>query len=280
MIKFLPSYVGSKAYWVPRLECLDKRPIVELFAGSAVISSNYASSAILVELDAIVAKILSEFDTLIVNESLLREEYYEFRERSDWWRYAYMLQKMSFSGVFRYSTRKENGSPIPDSVSPTGYATKYNVPAKGHLQEIHVYDDYMEALTKWKNLMPEVINDSYIVMTADRILEWAETIESHPNDLVIVADPPYEGSQAAYNKKSKKGSKKNAKNTFDYEQYWDRVFDIADSGLTCLVFDRKCNLEAKGLEIVGERKMRVNGAQPGDTEALAVVGPNNGILLV
>ncbi len=40
-IKFLPSYVGSKACWVGKLGRYGGRDFVEFFAGSAVLSANH-----------------------------------------------------------------------------------------------------------------------------------------------------------------------------------------------------------------------------------------------
>ena len=40
MFKLLPSFVGSKAFWVDKLKRYEGRTFVELFAGSAVLSHN------------------------------------------------------------------------------------------------------------------------------------------------------------------------------------------------------------------------------------------------
>src|SRR5690606_33930770 len=123
-----------------------------------------------------------------------REDFYEFRSRDDWWRYAYCLQSIAFSGVFRYS---DKGG--------------YNVPAKGgpnrndnKTNEWRLRPDYNAALTRWHNLAPEVRNTSYLDISIDDIRTTLG------DDAVVIFDPPYEGSQAAYN------------TPFDYDAYWDR----------------------------------------------------------
>ena len=65
-IRFLPSYVGSKRHWLPALDQFRGRPFVELFAGSAVLSANLASRALLVDSAPVVARILSRFPEQIV----------------------------------------------------------------------------------------------------------------------------------------------------------------------------------------------------------------------
>ena len=47
MIKFLPSYVGSKSRWISELEEFRGKDFVEIFCGSSVISSNLARTSIL-----------------------------------------------------------------------------------------------------------------------------------------------------------------------------------------------------------------------------------------
>ena len=183
MIKFLPSYVGSKSYWVNYLEKYKDKDFVELFAGSAVLSANLAKSCILNDKDKYVYKILSEFDKLIVPESFTQEDYFRVRSLSDWWKYSYNLQKMSFSGVFRYS---KNG---------------YNVPVKKYITEVNLLQDYQEALNRWKNLNPVIFNKNYL----DIEFELLE-------NKVVVFDPPYENSQASYNY-----------DIFDYHQYFEYI---------------------------------------------------------
>lgn len=118
MFKFLKSYVGSKSYWVNRLQQYKSRRFVELFCGSAVLSANLScKNPILNDLDVYIYKILSNFDSLIVPDSFTKEDYYLVRKNDDWWKYIFCLQAMSFSGVFRYS---KNG---------------YNVPIKKNIKE-------------------------------------------------------------------------------------------------------------------------------------------------
>ena len=239
-IRFLPSYVGSKRHWLPTLEPLRGRPFVELFAGSAILSANLASRALLVDSDPVVARVLSRFPEQIVPKTFTRDDFYRVRSTPEWWRHAYALQSMSFSGVFRYS---ENG---------------YNVPAKGGrhsslnaVNETHVRDDYTLALGRWHDLSPDVRCTSYTTVTDDDIAALGD-------DVVVVIDPPYEGSAAAYNAAG-----------FDYDEYWARV-----AGLTArfdtVLFDRESNLRDRGYPVTATRKMRVNGARSGDSEAMSL----------
>jgi len=230
-IRFLPSYVGSKQYWVSRLQdILDGRPIVELFAGSAVLSANFATRCILVDTDPMVTRILENFDKQIVPEVFTQEDYFAVRASKEWWRYAYCLQKMSFSGVFRYS---KNG---------------YNVPVKKNIQQISVRADYDRALKRWIELSPFVLNTSYTNVSY-------ELINLLGDDVVVVLDPPYEDSQAHYNRDG-----------FNYTEYWSKVKSLRES-FDVLAFDRESNIIRQGFEVSDTRKMRVNGAREGDSEA-------------
>lgn len=237
--QFLPTYVGSKLSWLPRLGHLRGRPFVELFAGSAVLSANLASSALLVEKDPMVARILARFDEQIVYDTFTREDFFRVRGRDDWWRYAYCLQSMSFSGVFRYSSRGYN---VPHKgggdLSRPGTAPAY--------EALSLRPRYEAALARWRELQPEVHATSYSLVP-DRMF---------PEDAVVVFDPPYEGSQAAYNAH------------FDYGEYWDRVHTLRGRH-HLLVFDTLDNLRRQGLPVTGTRSMRVNGARPGGVEALS-----------
>lgn len=217
--------------WVERLSpILSGKHIVEPFCGSAVLSSSLASSATLNDLDPYIVKILEHFDQQIVPEVFTLEDYYRVRSQENWWRYAFCLQRMSFSGVFRYS---KNG---------------YNVPAKKqYISEVRLQPVYERALSRWYELTPLVTNTDYADVP---IL----------TDAVVVVDPPYENTQAAYNKKS-----------FDYERYWQWIRSLEGRGTPVLVFDALANLERQGLRVVGTRKMRVNGSRDGSVEALAVL---------
>lgn len=169
IIKFFPSYVGSKAYWIPQLQEFKGRHFIEPFAGSAVISANLASSAVLNDLDPMVSMILTRFDEQIVPESFGREDYFSVRKRSDWWRYTFCLQKLSYSGVFRYS---KNG---------------FNVPIKAD-GPVHLQEHYAHALARWKELSPTVLNGQYY------------DVEPYiREDSVIIMDPPYQTAKASYN---------------------------------------------------------------------------------
>lgn len=253
LIRFLPSYVGSKRAWLPYLQEFKNRPFVEMFAGSGVLSSNLASKAILVDLDPIVSKVLSRFDEQIVPEEFTREDYYRVRFQEDWWKHLYSLQSMSFSGVFRYSKRG------------------YNVPAKGgedpSKNKVNTFRNrpsYEAALNRWNELQPDVRNCSYLDITDEEIAALGD-------DVIVILDPPYgdgetQKSQAAYNdttSQSKKGE------GFDFDAYWKRAAELVEK-FDVILFDRQFNLERNGYHVDGVRKMRVNGAREGDVEAMSV----------
>ena len=240
-VRFLPSYVGSKRHWLPTLQTLKGRPFAELFAGSAILSANLATKALLVDLDPVVARILSRFDEQEVPESFTRADYYRLRSEPDWWRHAYALQSLSYSGVFRYS---KNGYNVPAKGGPD--------PEKNAKNEFHVRPAYERALTRWQELAPDVRCESYLDVTDADIAALGENV-------IVVLDPPYEGSQAAYNG-----------NGFDYDAYWARVRELT-AKFDVLLFDRESNIEKHGYEVHATRRMRVNGARPGDSEALSVI---------
>lgn len=169
IIKLLPSYVGAKTFWISYLSRFKGCSFVELFAGSAVLSINLAKHAVLNDLDCYIAKILAQFDKQIVPEVFTKEDYFKVRAQADWYRYAYCLQKMSFSGVFRYS---KNG---------------FNVPIKP-LNFISVRSEYTKALDTYKLLNPNVLNRQYYLCN-----------DFINKDSIVVIDPPYEAGQASYN---------------------------------------------------------------------------------
>ncbi len=172
-IRFLPSFVGSKKHWVSRLEHLIAgQPVIEYFCGSAVLSANLASNAILNDADPMLALALRRFDEQIVPEVFTEDDYYRVREEPDWWRYMFCLQRMSFSGVFRYS---KNG---------------YNVPVKKGIGSVSIQEEYASALERWRKLNPVVFNTNY-----------ANVGHYAADGRVAILDPPYEGSQASYNAK-------------------------------------------------------------------------------
>ena len=169
LIKFLPTYVGSKSWWVKHLQKFKGERIVESFCGSAVLSSNLASECVLNDLDPYIYKILSRFDKQVIKDVFTPEDYFYHRGQPDWWKYCYSLMKLSFSGVFRYS---KNG---------------FNVPIK-HRKNISVGDDYNKALNRWRELSPMILNKNY----------W-EINEHVTHNSILILDPPYEKAQASYN---------------------------------------------------------------------------------
>ena len=244
MYKFIPVYVGSKSHWVSRLIEFKGKPFVELFSGSAVLSANLASEALLNDKDEMIYKILKNFTELTVPETFTETDYFQVRGGSEWWRYIYCLQKMCFSGVFRYS---KNG---------------YNVPIKKNLKPVQARAEYEESKIRYLELNPVVLNKSY-----------DEIALSELEGRVVVLDPPYEGSQASYNdSKAKAGleSKRPKKKGFDYDKYWEHVRLVCEVAEVVIVFDAVRNLQKQGIPVYMTRKMRVNGARPGDEEGLAI----------
>lgn len=183
-IKFLPSYVGSKSFWVNKLQKYKGRNFVELFCGSAVLSVNLAGTCVLNDKDPYIYNVLSRFDELIVPESFSPNEYFKYRTNKDWWRYVYYLAKMSYSGVFRYS---KNG---------------WNVPIKDKNKSYSLNKEYQTALSKWLELRPFVLQNDYTECNSFITL-----------DSVLVLDPPYENTVASYVVNS----------NFDYHKYWEYV---------------------------------------------------------
>lgn len=246
-IRFLPSYVGSKLHWVDKLSQLSGRPFAELFAGSSVLSANLASRALLVDLDPMLSRILARFDEQIVPQGpFTREDFFAVRKHDDWWRHAFCLQAMSFSGVFRYS---KNGYNVPHKgggrAGEPGRAPRYEA-----LELRPLYD---QALARWRELAPTVRQASYLDISS-------EDIAALGDDVVVVLDPPYEGSKASYNA------------AFDYDAYWARAAELAQR-FDVVLFDTAENLSRAGYTVSATRKMRVNGGRPGAVEAVAFAGP-------
>lgn len=230
-IKFLPSYVGSKSSWLSTLSRFKNEDFVELFCGSAVLSANLARTTVLNDLDPIIYKILSEFDKLIVPEEFTKEDFMKYRKSENWWQYIYCLQKMSFSGVFRYS---KNG---------------YNVPIKKNFDTTNVYlrDEYNSSLKRWNELKPKCFNLNYLKVSQEHLV-----------NKIVILDPPYENSQAAYNK------------DFNYKEYWEYVNDIKSLAKCIIIFDTVENLYHQNIGIAATRQMRVNGSKKGNTEAISI----------
>ena len=224
MIKFLSSYVGSKSCWVEKLREFENSDIVEMFAGSSVISANLAKTSILNDSDEFLYKILSKYDELIVPNTFTKEDYFKNRSNKDWWKYAFCFQKMSFSGVFRYS---KNG---------------YNVPCK-KIEKISVKDEYIKSLNRWLDLKPFVTNFCFFDFPMKNL-----------KNRIVVLDPPYENSNASYNKK------------FDYHLYWEMVRKIEGIS-TIILFDDHKNIPFPKYKT---REMVVNGKHKGSKEAMFI----------
>lgn len=225
MIKFLPSFVGSKSYWVNQLSDYQGCNIIELFAGSAVLSANLAKNAILNDNDIYLYKFYSNFLDLPVIPVFTEDDYFKSRPLSNWYMFLYYLQKMSFSGVYRWS---KNG---------------YNVPIKKGLGSVSIVDNLQDAQLRFKQLSPQVHCLPYNEVDLPDLSQW-----------VVVLDPPYEKSQASYNK-----------STFDYHVYWEFVNKIMKVAKATIIFDSLDNMPFGDVKM---RKMVVNGKHKGGVEAM------------
>lgn len=201
--------------------------MVELFAGSAVISANLASSALLVDLDLPLTRVLAQYDRLYVPEQFTAEQYDLARSGTgDWWRSAYYLSAMARGGIWRHS--RKGG---------------FNVQARNDSTR-SMRPQYLDALARWQELKPLVIHGSYDDLSMDDIAAWQE------NPLVVL-DPPYEDTSAAYNR-----------DTFDYRAYWRHVATL-NQHFDVLLFDLTENLTRAGYQPTGEPMplRRQNGSQ-------------------
>lgn len=183
MVKFLPSYVGSKAYWVPRLERFRGAHFAEPFCGSAVLSANLAQSTTLNDSDSYIFLIMTCFDQLRCSDPFTIEDYERIRWTPDWWLWIYPLQKMSFSGCYRHS------------------ANGYSVPPKRTLREVNVSADLERAKARMRELNPELIS----------CVDFFDLPQYFFNGRVIVLDPPYQGKRSHY------------QHGLDFARYWDWV---------------------------------------------------------
>ena len=233
LTKFLPSYVGSKACWVEKLEPYRGRDFVEFFAGSAALSANLANRAVLNDLDPFLHRYFRQYEAQPIVETFTDRDYFAKRSQGDWYRHLYYLQKMCFSGVNRWS---KNG---------------YNVAIKRDYKSkaVHLKDEVERSIERFKALNPSLHN-----------LDYSDVpIPENPD--VAVLDPPYEFKQAAYNAPG-----------FDYEQYWKFVHRCTDSFRVVIVFDWDANMRARlpGRDY-DTRKMRVNGKYKGALEAMCII---------
>ena len=233
LIKFLPSYVGSKAYWVKALERYRGRSFVEFFAGSAVLSANLAGRAVLNDSDPFLHKYFLEYESQPVVETFTDADYFARRTQEDWWRWLYYLQKMCFSGVYRHS---KNG---------------YNVPIKPEYKSkpARLKGDIERSINRFRELDPVLLDLNYLNVP----MPWRPDI--------AILDPPYESKKAAYNAPP-----------FDYGQYWDFVHRCIGLFRVVIVFDWDRNmrkhLPGRSYET---RNMRVNGKYEGAKEAMCVI---------
>ena len=231
MYEMLPTYVGSKKSWVSKLEKFRGDDFVELFCGSGVLAFNLASKAAFNDADEFVHKIVSRFDELIVPDVFTEEQYFQVRSQTDWWRYAFCLQAMSFSGVFRHS---KNG---------------YNVPIKKNLKAVRMRERYETSLKRWRELKPETTNLPYHGIPLTKLA-----------GKIAVFDPPYFGSQASYN------NDRNWKSGL----YWNYLLAATQVAKAVILFDRADNLRLARIPAYDSRTMRVNGKHAANEEQLAI----------
>jgi site-specific DNA-adenine methylase len=230
--RFLPSYVGSKAHWVKELVQFKGRDFVEFFAGSAVISANLANRAVLNDSDPFLYRYFREYERQPLVETFTDRDFFARRSQGDWYKYLYYLQKMCFSGVYRWSKNGYNVSIKPE------YKSK----------PVHLKDDVERSIERFKALNPSLHNLDYLKVP----------IPEKPD--VAVLDPPYESKQAAYCSAS-----------FDYERYWDFVHECMDVFRVVIIFDCVMNMRAHGFRNYDTRKMRVNGKHKGSLEAMCII---------
>jgi site-specific DNA-adenine methylase len=233
LVKFLPSYVGSKACWIGKLEQYRGRDFVEFFAGSGVISANLASQATLNDSDPFLHAYFRQYESQPIVKAFTGRGYFAKRSRRDWWRWLYYLQKMSFSGVYRWS---KNG---------------YNVPIKPEYKSkpVRLGDELERSIARFKELGPTLHNLDYLDVPM-------------PDDPdIAVLDPPYQFKAATWNAPS-----------LDFARYWEFVHKCVDVFKVVIVFDWEENMRAHlpGRSYL-TRKMRVNGARAGALEAMCVV---------
>lgn len=240
---FLPSFVGSKAYWVPDVRFLTRKSgdFIEPFGGSAVLSANCASKALINDSDPYLCRILAEFDQQIVPEEFTKEMYYEVRGRSDWWRYAFCLSRMAFSGIFRHT------------------ANGFNVPIKTgkNYEKVMVREQYLIAFSRWKKLKPIITNGSYLDIDPGLY-----------NGKTAIFDPPYAGSLAWDNWCQNLGSH----TEFNYAEYWDYVQEVRKTAALVILFDKRENLKWRftlhDILFYKQKKIHVNGKYAQDIDAM------------
>ncbi|MHC5795347.1 DNA adenine methylase [Lacisediminihabitans sp. FW035] len=229
---FLPAYVGSKRRWLEELEPLARgKNIVELFAGSAIISATFASKALIVDTDPNLCRVLSRYDELDVPDTFSAEDYDAARTVGDWWRSGYYLAAMCRGGIWRWS--KKGG---------------FNVQAR-NAKTYSRREGYLAALRRWRELKPVVRNTSYLDITNEDIREFAN------ENVLVICDPPYEGTSPQY------------VDGFDFSAYWKRVGELALS-FDVVVFDLRENLVRAGFPIDAVKTLSGLGEAKRNCEAM------------
>ncbi len=207
---------------------------MEFFAGSAAISANLANRAVLNDNDPFLHRYFRKYESQPVVETFTDEDYFARRSRDDWYRWLYYLQKMSFSGMYRWGKMRKT----------------YNAPIRGTYKSnaVHLKDELEQSIERFKALNPSLHN-----------LDYSEVpIPGNPD--IAVLDPPYESKQAAYNTRD-----------FDYELYWDFVHKCIDVFRVVIIFDCDVSMRAHGFHNYATRKMVVNGKHKGAWEAMCII---------
>jgi site-specific DNA-adenine methylase len=236
--------VGSKSYWVEDVRFLTKdfRDFVEPFCGSAILSANCAKTAILNDLDPLLCFILERFDEQIVPDIFTREMFYQVRGSKEWWKYAFCLSRMAFSGIFRHT---EKGG--------------FNVQAKTgkNYEQIAVRGQYLAALAQWKKLKPTIRCGSYEEI--DPLTFEGKT---------VIFDPPYAGSVAWDNWCQNLGSRTH----FNYVKYWEYVNESRKYAEVVIIFDKRENLVRRfnvaDIVFYKQKKLHVNGKYSQGVDAM------------
>ncbi len=205
---------------------------MEFFAGSAAISANLANRAVLNDLDPFLYRYFRQYESQPIVETFTNRDYFAKRFQADWYRHLYYLQKMSFSGLYRWS---RNG---------------YNVALKRDYKSkaVHLKDEIEQSIERFKALKPSLHNLDYLKVP----------IPEKPD--IAVLDPPYESKQAAYNSAP-----------FDYKRYWEFVHECIDVFRVVIIFDCDVNMRTHGFHNYDTRKMVVNGKYKGALEAMCII---------
>lgn len=153
LTRFLPSFVGSKADWVGKLERYRGRDFVEFFAGSAAISANLANRAVLNDVDEFLYKYFKQYESQPIVATFTDKGYFARRSQKTWYRYLYYLQKMSFSGVYRWGRNGYNVA-IKKDYKPAG-AVRLKDEVERSIERFTALNPTLYKLNYWEVPFPE-----------------------------------------------------------------------------------------------------------------------------